>query len=95
MTSNWSVPADDLISKLKIAASDDKDFYGMVNVQWSIVLVSNPRGTSNYDDIYAVYESGSGERYWAIGQPRVLYYAFCQRRAFSSLLELYFSFQRS
>ncbi len=61
MTTNGLVPDDDLISKLWIAASDDQDFHGMVNVQQSIVTATNPIAAKQYDDMYAVYVKAAQE----------------------------------
>ncbi len=61
MTTNGSVPADDLVSKLKIAASDDQGFRGMVNFQRSIVTATNPNSAKSYDDMFAVYMKAAQE----------------------------------
>ena len=61
MTITGSVPDDDLISKLRIAACDNPDFRGMVNVQRSIVTATNPAAAKKYDDMYAVYMKAAQE----------------------------------
>ena len=55
MTKNGSVPAADLVSKLKIASSDDSKFSSLCNQMKRITTATDHRAALSYNDMYEFY----------------------------------------